>query len=257
MIRFGIFLLVGLAGAWFLQLPHKGEEFPITDNLEIPDRLPDREEQIINHTGYTVSYNENWRLPNWVAYELTSKEVQGTVKRAKHFVPDPLVIGISAENSDYARSGYDRGHMAPAADMKWNRTAMKESFYFSNICPQLHNINAGDWKELEEKVREWAMQYHSVYIVSGPIVGPNPKRIGKNKIAVPDAFFKVVLLDGLTGAQAIGFIIKQEKGNRPLKSYAVTIDSVESLTGINFFPGLPDELENKIESTFNPRQWNL
>ncbi len=235
---------------------------PVTDtpgynDLEIPARLYDREEQIIRHTGYTVSYNEQWRLPNWVGYELTREETKGTVARAKHFVPDPLVHGISATTGDYANSGYDRGHMAPAADMKWSTQAMKESFYLSNICPQLHNLNAGDWKELEEKVREWARQDSAIIIISGPVVRDNPKRIGVNQVAVPDAFYKVVLAPYASSPKAIGFIMKHEKGNRPLRSYAVSVDSVEKVTGIDFFTELPDETETKVESQVHPQQWGL
>lgn len=231
---------------------------PKYEELEIPSRLFDREEQIIRHTGYTVSYNEFWRLPNWVGYELTREKARGTVARAKHFKADPLVQGISADNRDYSRSGYDRGHMAPAADMKWSTRAMKESFYFSNICPQLHNLNAGDWKELEESIREWAHKDSAIIVISGPIIkGSNPRRIGVNQIAVPEAFFKVVLAPYLSKPKAIGFIMKQEKGNHPLRSYVVSVDSVEKLTGIDFFPVLPDDIENKVEAKAIPREWGL
>lgn len=227
------------------------------EGLEIPARLHDQEEQMIRHTGYTVSYNEAWRMPNWVGYELTQEEVNGKVRRAKHFLPDPLVSGISATSEDYARSGYDRGHMAPAADMKWSKTAMKESFYFSNMCPQLHSLNAGDWKELEEKVREWAVRDSAIIIISGPIVDKKPKRIGVNKVAVPEAFYKVILSPYTSLPRAIGFIMKHRKGNRPLHVYAVSVDSVEKATGIDFFPALPDKTERKVESSFSLKQWGL
>lgn len=227
------------------------------EDLEIPSRLYDREEQIIRHTGYAVSYNELWRLPNWVGYELTREKTEGTVARAKHFVPDPQVLGASAVTTDYSNSGYDRGHMAPAADMKWSTAAMKESFYLSNICPQLHNLNAGDWKELEDKVREWARTDSAVVVVSGPIVGQKPERIGVNKVAVPEAFYKVILAPYTFPPKAIGFIMPHQKSNRPLRTYAVCVDSVEARTGIDFFPSLPDEIETKVESEARPGQWGL
>lgn len=226
-------------------------------DLEIPARLYDREEQIIRHTGFTVSYNEFLRLPNWVAYELTRRKTQGKEGRAKHFKPDPQVIGVSATNQDYARSGYDRGHMAPAADMKWNAQAMQESFYFSNISPQIHNLNAGDWKELEEKVREWAVRDSALYIVTGPVATRNPRRIGVRQVAVPDAFYKVILSAYGNRPRAIGFIFKNRKGNKPLRSYAVTVDSVEALTGIDFFPSLPAKIEKEVEAAFNLAEWDL
>ena len=123
--------------------------------MELPLPLEDRAEQIIKHEGYTVSYNKNWRLPNWVAYELIRDELRGTVSRTDKFVVDPYVNGVSATNADYRRSGFDRGHMAPAADMTWSETAMKESFYFSNMCPQNPGLNRGAWKDLEESIRKW------------------------------------------------------------------------------------------------------
>lgn len=225
--------------------------------MELPSRLYDREEQIIRHTGYTVSYNEHWRLPNWVAYELTEEETRGTVGRTNRFLADPQIIGAAAETSDYTHSGYDRGHMAPAADMKWSAQAMKESFYMSNICPQLHNLNAGDWKDLEEQVRTWVQRYGSVYVACGPMVEKSPKRIGVNKVAVPERFYKVVLRYGGKRQQAIGFVMEQKKGNRPLAAYAVSVDRVEAMTGIDFFPSLPDEVEAKIEAECSPEAWGL
>nr|MCR5550122.1 DNA/RNA non-specific endonuclease [Bacteroidales bacterium] len=166
---------------------------PTPDLLEIPVLKADRPEQIIAHKGYTVSYNSDWCVPNWVAYELTREEVRGTVHRAGHFEPDPDVKGVCPTYRDYSRSSYTRGHMAPAGDMKWDTTAMRESFYLSNVCPQDHNLNDGDWKVLEEQARSWAYKYGSVYIACGPIMSNNPEVIGRNNVAVPDAFYKVLL----------------------------------------------------------------
>lgn len=226
-------------------------------DLEIPARLYDREEQIIRHTGFTLSYNDAWRIPNWVGYVLTRDELDGNEERSNKFVPDPLVVGVETHTKDYSHSGYDRGHMAPAADMKWSAKAMRESFYLSNICPQLHNLNAGDWKELEDRGRDWARQDGAVVIVCGPIVGKKPARIGTNKIAVPDAFFKVILSPTVNRPRAIGFVMPQQKGNRPLRSYALTVDSVETLTGIDFFTALPDDVEQQLESTLDLSAWGL
>ena len=258
-----LILLLLLAGVAWLFSSHGGNvrafsasSSPVA-GMEIPSRLYDREEQIIRHAGCTVSYNEYWRLPNWVAYELTAKETRGTVGRTNRFLVDPQIIGAAAETSDYTHSGYDRGHMAPAADMKWSAQAMKESFYMSNICPQLHNLNAGDWKDLEEQVRVWAQRYGAVYVVCGPVVGKSPKRIGVNKVAVPERFYKVLLLHGGKRQQAIGFVMEQKKGNRPLSAYAVSVDRVESLTGIDFFPSLPDDVEKQLEAQCAPKAWGL
>lgn len=226
-------------------------------DLEIPILPANREEQIIRHTGYVVSYNNTWQLPNWVAYELTRNETKGTVKRSDKFTTDPQVKGKSATNKDYARSGFDRGHMAPAGDMKWNSTAMKESFYLSNMCPQAPALNRGRWKDLEEQIRNWAAEDSALVIACGPLVENNHRTIGSNRVAIPHSFFKVVLAPYVSSPRAIGFIFKNEKGNAPLRSYAVTVDSVESLTGMDFFPTLPDEMENKLEAQFSPSDWGI
>lgn len=213
-------------------------------------------EEIIEHTGYTVSHNSKWKIPNWVGYELTGKELAGTNPRNDCFAPDPMVRGNKAELSDYKNSGYDRGHMAPAADMKWSKKVMKESFYLSNICPQNQSLNRGDWNDLEEKVRSWARKDSAIIIVCGPIIPKRPKKIGNN-VAVPEAFFKVILSPFRKNPQAIGFIMPNKEGNNPLKYYAKTIDEVEKITGMDFFSILPDETENKIESSYNLKYWNL
>ena len=132
--------------------------------LEIPAFLTDRPEEVIWHDGYTVSFNRRTKIPNWVAWELTKARTEGTVSRSDDFQPDPDVKkGSTAEDSDYRGSGYDRGHMCPAADNKYSEQAMTECFYFSNMCPQLHSLNGGDWKELEEKCRKWARKYENIY----------------------------------------------------------------------------------------------
>lgn len=218
----------------------------------------DQPEQVIEHIGYTVSYNPNWLVPNWVAYELTAAEISGEQERSNHFKPDPLVEGDPVVTSDYSKSGYDRGHMAPAADMKWSEQAMRESFYMTNICPQLHNLNAGDWKDLEEMARSWAQQYGSIYIACGPIVEADYPTIGKtHTIAVPAAFYKVFLRQTNKGWTSIGFIMPNQAGNRPLMTYMLTVDEVEAQTGLDFFYNLPDSIEAQVESDYNISYWTL
>lgn len=226
-------------------------------NLEIPQLLAPRQEQIICHTGYTVSYNATWRLPNWVAYELTRQETQGDEKRYNRFISDPLVKGTIASNGDYARSGYDKGHMAPAADMKWSNTVMKESFYFSNMCPQHPDLNRRKWKDLESKIRDWAIADSAIIIICGPIVGKNPKVIGRNQVTVPQQFFKAILSPYVSSPRAIGFLFENARSVEPLQTYIITIDSIEKLTGMDFFAPLPDELENVIEAHVETKLWDI
>lgn len=226
--------------------------------VEIPAYLTDRPEEVIAHEGYTVSFNRKHKLPNWVAWVLTRERTRGTVKRNDQFQPDPDVRkGATAEDADYRGSGYDRGHMCPAADNKFSRQAMLESCYLSNICPQTHSLNGGDWKELEEKCRRWAVQYDSLYIVCGPVPpGDKPATIGAGRVSVPEAFYKVVLrIDGDGRARAIGFVCRQDDKNHPLSHYAITVDEVERLTGINFFSKLPEHQERRAEAAYDIKDW--
>ena len=230
-------------------------QISIDKDLEIPQSLTPRQEQIIHHIGYTVSFNKDLRLPNWVSYELTRQETNGKEKRSDRFIADPLVTGTIATNTDYTRSGYDKGHMAPAADMKWSPDAMKESFYFSNMCPQHPQLNRRAWKMLEEKIRDWAIADSAIIIICGPIIDKNPKTIGKNKVTVPSRFFKVVLSPFARPMRAIGFLFNNAQAVEPLSTYAISVDSIEKLTQMDFFAPLPDDIENKIEASGDYYQW--
>lgn len=238
------------------QVPAPSEEFR---HLEIPRLAVSRSEQLIKHTGYTVSYNHDWLIPNWVAYELTDQEVNGEMSRSDRFLPDPLVDGDPVVTKDYSGSGYDRGHMAPAADMKWSEQAMKESFYLTNICPQNHNNNAGDWKDLEVLGRDLAQKYRSIYICCGPVVTADTLRIGTiRRIVVPQFFYKVFLRRKPEGTwTSIGFVMPNAPGNRPLMTYMQTVDEIEQKTGIDFFYNLPDSIEEQIEAEFTISDWTL
>lgn len=227
-------------------------------SLEIPAYLTDRPEEIVRHTAYTVSFNRKHKLPNWVAWVLTPERNIGSISRSDKFQPDPNIRkGKTAEDSDYRSSGYSRGHMCPAADNKHSQQAMEESFYFSNICPQLQSLNGGDWNELEAKCRKWAKRYQQIYIICGPIIRNNsPKTIGTNKITVPDAFFKVIMRHTDKETKAVGFIYPHKNQNFDIWHYAVTVDEVEKQTGINFFSKLPKNIERKAEASFDPKDWN-
>lgn len=213
-------------------------------------------EQILKRTGYVASYNKTTLLPNWVAWHLTAERTEGSAKRSGvDFAEDTEVPEPRATDWDYYNSGYDRGHMCPAADNKWSKKAMRESFLFTNMCPQNGNLNRGDWNEMEMACRKWAKKYDDLYIVCGPILYKGKhKTIGKNKVVVPEAFFKVVLRTG-DDPQAIGFIYKNTSGNRPKDSYVNTVDEVERITGIDFFPSLPDDVEKKVEAECDLGLW--
>lgn len=221
----------------------------ISTRLEIPTDLQQREDIRLKRTGYTVSYNHTYKTPYWVGWELTRAETTGDEERTNKFVPDPDLPAPKAEYADYTNTGYDRGHMAPAADMKWSEKAMAESFYMSNICPQNQKLNRDDWSDLEELCRAWAKKYGRVYITCGPIYdSKRPKRIGKNRVAVPNRFFKVVLIYNRKHPVAMGFLFDNAAHHQNIEKYMVPVDSIETITGYDFFAKLPDDVEKEIEA---------
>ncbi len=228
--------------------------------MEIPVADVEMAELRLEKTGFSLSFNYKMNIPNWVAWELNAEKlVERESRKNSKFEPDPMLSpNIAVTTNDYKRSGWDRGHMCPAADNRWHWKAMDDCFYMTNICPQNHNLNRGDWKELEEDCRDWA-RTEPVYIVCGPILYKTAVYgyIGKeHKIRVPDAFFKVVLTGLQSGnPRAIGFIFKNEAGNNRLDKYVNTIDQVERLTGLDFFSALPDDIEQRIEAQCDINDW--
>lgn len=227
------------------------------DGLEIPATGNTTDEQILRRTGYTTSYNKETKLPNWVAWHLTADHTSGPYSRkGVSFAEDEDVATPRATDTDYKHSGYDRGHMCPSGDNKWSAEAQRESFLFTNICPQEPNLNSGDWNEMEMQCRRWAKEYGDLYIVCGPILySQKHKTIGRNRVVVPEAFFKVVLRTDSGQPKAIGFIYKNAPGNRPKGDYVNTVDEVERITGFDFFPALPDSIEDKVEAEANWVDW--
>lgn len=209
----------------------------------------------LSYAGMEVSFNPDLHIPNWVAWELTGDETDGQEARSNKFVADPTVAA-SATPDDYRNSGYDRGHMAPAGDMKWSREAMDETFYMTNICPQNKSLNTGAWKKLEEKSRQWAKRDSAIVIVCGPVVTDRlTEHIGANKVAVPKRFFKVILAPYAMPPRGIGFIMENSKIEGGMQRTAVSIDDVERITGLDFFYNLPDDIENAVESQNDFLKW--
>ncbi len=223
--------------------------------LEIPSS-PFNDETI-RHAAYTLGYCEAHEQARWVAYELTSAEVAGNVKRKDSFRPDPSVSTGSATLSDYRSSGYDRGHLAPAADMKLNSTYMSESFFMSNMSPQTPSFNRGIWKNLEESVRKMAVLSGSVYVVTGPIFSKPRGQIGVSQVTIPSSYYKVILDFRESDLKAIGFILPNAASSMPLSSFALSVDDVESKTGLDFFSKLPDDIENQLESQYDYAAWKV
>lgn len=225
--------------------------------LEIPAVTAD--DVLITHSGYVISYNPATKIPNWVAYELTSEEASGTIERGdRGFSMDPDYKRPQAMREDYSKSGWSRGHMAPAADFRWDSDAMDETFYLTNICPQNFTLNAKDWNYLEGRVRSWAGRYGRVWVVTGPIVGTNMYgTIGEHEVVVPDAFFKAVLIFKDGSYRSIAFVMGNDAERYYLRDCAMTVNELEGVTGIDFFPLLDDAVEDDVEAQKNFSDWGI
>jgi endonuclease G len=215
--------------------------------------------EVIEYLGFTLSYDEEWEQAEWVAYILERKNIQQEWgDRPRNFKSDPKVSTGSATDADYRGSGYDRGHLAPFADFAWNDEQALETFYLSNISPQARQFNQGVWRELEELTRDWANRFQRLYVVTGPVMTEEPKgTIGRsNRVAIPAAYYKVLLDLDDPEQKGIGFVIPNEISFDPLPEYARSIDEVEALTGIDFFPDLmPKDQEAALERVGNPDLW--
>jgi endonuclease G len=212
---------------------------------------------IVKHAFYSLMYNEQHEQPSWVDYMLCRKRLDGPYHRTNDYKADPDVITGSASPSDYVHSGYDQGHLAPAEDFSFDSTAEEESFYMSNMSPQRASCNRGIWKRLENEVRRWAKKYDTLYITAGPILTDSLITIGQDHVSVPNFFYKVILNKSGSICKGIGFIIPNEKEQTKIKNFVVPIRFIESITAIDFFPELPDSIENNIEENLNISQWEF
>lgn len=211
--------------------------------------------QVIKHSYYALSYNEKYEQAEWVSYFLRSEnEGIGHFKRPR-FINDPKVSTESAASDNYKKSGYDRGHLCAAADMRFSKSAYNETFFTSNISPQKHNFNDGIWKKLEEKSRYWATKYNGIYVVTGGILQKGLPTIGSEKVAIPNYFYKILFCNYQGKNKMVAFLMPSVNSKEPLYKFVVSVDSIEKMTGIDFFPQLNDEVESELERKSDYKAW--
>lgn len=229
-------------------------QFAALEAVVMPADIPAK---ALTYTGFSVSFNPEAHQPNYVAWTIEPDETDGEHSRANaSFIPDDTVAGC-ATLADYKRSGFDRGHMAPAADMKWSPEAMHDCHYLTNICPQDKSLNTGAWSTVEKNSRKWAMRHGPIVIIAGPILSDYmPRTIGETKIPVPERFFKVILAPEANPPMGIGFVMPNTYVEGGAQTTAVTIDQVEQITGFDFFAALPDSIENDVERQCALHKWN-
>ena len=220
-----------------------------------PAPLEGVSELIVKKKAYMASYNKETKIPNWVAWHLTAEHTDGPISRRNMFYEDEDMPVPRATNEDYRGSGWSRGHMCPAGDNKWDEEAMNQSFSLINVCPQDASLNSGLWNSIEIDCRKWARRFQDIYIVCGPVFyRQKHELIGSNEVYVPEAFFKVVLC--LNGEpKGMGFVVKNSDGTRKRNIYYNSIDQVERITGMDFFPVLPDDIEDEVESKLDMNLW--
>ncbi|MFL9831295.1 DNA/RNA non-specific endonuclease [Flavobacterium sp. ST-87] len=211
--------------------------------------------QIVEHNYFTLSYNEKAEQAEWVAYELKKSYIKNSDFKRPFFIEDPKVKTKSADWRNYKKSGFDKGHLCPAADMEFNIEAYNDTFYTSNISPQNHDFNAGIWNRLEQKVRFWAVENNGLIIVTGGVLKGSSKSVGKEKVIVPDYFYKILLKYSKGNYKMLAFLIPNKKSSKPIYDYVVSVDKLEGMTGIDFFPKLDDSIENDLEKNVNLTSW--
>lgn len=225
------------------------------DLLDVKPR-PGTVSALKDYNGFRVSFNRANGTPNWVAWELLGEETEGENSRYDKFWQDTELEGCPTTR-DYSNSGYDRGHLCPAADQKWSREAMVDCFSLANIAPQAHELNTGAWKTLENKEREWAKRDSAIIIVAGPIYKDSDRtRIGDAGVRVPSAFFKVLLAPYGDAPRGIAFVYPNMTSPGNMQQYSMTIREVEKITGLDFFHALPDTIEDEVETKTSFNEWN-
>jgi len=211
---------------------------------------------IVLHDNYKLSYHEKYEQAEWVFYELKNLAGNTNFKRP-YFIADPKVKTKSADYKNYKNSGYDKGHLCPAGDMKFSKEAFDDTFYTSNISPQKNEFNAGIWNRLENKTRYWAEKNGGIYVVTGGVLKEGLKTIGKENVAVPEYFYKILLSENNGKYKMIAFLMPNEMSSKPLYEYVVSVDEIEKLTNIDFFPILADAIENDLEKSSDYKDWSF
>jgi endonuclease G len=212
---------------------------------------------VIDHDHYSLSYHETYEQAEWVAYRIKKDHLSGEGRKRPYFVEDPKVWTKSADWRNYKSSGYDRGHLCAAGDMVFSASAHDQTFYTSNISPQKRDFNAGVWNRLEQRARYWAKKYDGVYVVTGGVLGHGLKEIGYEGVAVPNFFYKVIVKGQGDQIQVAAFLIPHQETKAPLEQFLVAVDSLEQLTGIDFFERLPDSLEKVLEKEIRAEGWQF
>ena len=256
LVTVGLYYLEGYVNTQTEDYPSFDKDgTPMANDDTFIGLLPSSNGEIVEHAFYTLSYREEHEQAEWVAYELLEKQLTNDQWERPYFIEDRAVKTKSADWRNYKKSGYDRGHLCPAGDRKFNYDAYHETFLTSNISPQEHSFNAGIWNSLEQKVRYWAGRYDDVYVITGGVLKDGLSTIGSERVSVPKEFYKIVFDKRGDEYRAIAFLMPNGKTTGSFYNYMVSIDDIEQKTGIDFFPELPDSIEKELERNDDVKSW--
>ena len=255
-----VFVIVAF---WVVDNFYTPAHYSAPDGFEAPTPFPElllpesTTGALVTHQHFTLSYHERYEQAEWVAYVLKKEHLTNHERERPYFIEDPNVRTKSADWRNYRGSGYDRGHLVPAGDRRFSEFAFKETFYTSNIAPQRNDFNAGIWNELEKMVRSWCRISGTVNVITGGVLEPSLDRIGEEGVAVPDFYYKIVILGSGDSIRVACFLLPHRNTTSSIASHLVTVDELEKRTGIDFFPSLPDTIENRIESEIAKTSWSF
>lgn len=248
----------GINNSTFFNTKSDKVRFNLEDPSRVFDFLPTSTSKlVVRHRYYTLSYQEEFEQAEWVAYELKKSYIKNSDFKRPFFIEDSKVTTGSASWKNYKNSGFDKGHLCPAGDMEFAYDAYNDTFLTSNIAPQIHEFNNGVWNRLEQKVRYWAVKYDGIYVITGGVLKPSLETIGKEKVSVPEFFYKILLDDSGERPKMIGFLVPNSESKEPLYRFVVSVDLIEKMTGIDFFPKLENNLESHLEKSTDYKNWSF
>lgn len=260
---YSILIIVCVVGFWFFENFYTPATYSAPENTKDKTKIPayilpsSTTGDIIHHNHYSLSYHEEYEQAEWVAYVLKNSHLTYDNRQRPYFIEDPKVKSKSADWRNYKGSGYDRGHLCPAGDRRFTEYAYNETFYTSNISPQLNSFNGGIWNKLEQKIRDWTKKEKTIYVITGGVLERGLDEIGDEDVAVPDYFYKIVLKGKKDNLEVLAFLFPHENSSSGLNRFLVSVDEIEKRTGIDFFANMDDTMEQQIEASVNSNQWKF
>ncbi|WP_339628249.1 DNA/RNA non-specific endonuclease [uncultured Maribacter sp.] len=260
---YSVLILVCLVGFWFFENFYTPATYSNNDESSSANEFPKEllpsstTGVIVDHSYFSLSYNEPFEQAEWVAYMLDKKHLTYDDRKRPYFIEDPFVSTKSADYRNYKGSGYDRGHLVPAGDRRFSLQAYNETFYTSNISPQDSEFNAGIWNDLEQQTRRWAKKYGTLYVYTGGVLESGLEEIGQEDVDVPDSFYKIIARRKGDKIYSIAFLMPNKPQFMPLRNFVVSVDDIEKITGIDFFTELPENKQSTFESSNNITGWKF